>query len=345
MDVERDHPAPDREEPSAEASRSDGEAALGRLAPGRTGAPAEPRLNWAPADVAALQRTAGNAVVARMLAPGKRSSAPVKLKARGVIQRELKTQPDDIETDQGPNEARPILIRLKDGLKAYYGARRSEERFSLLKMMQANIIDWLAAYAAGPATGHGSRVNLRLGRFKTEIEDELPGATEHAEYVEHMRLGKFEYTSFESGGQVRMAEALMLGETPRGYELMKPEEIAAKGMGPEALNLVREGGLTEAETLAIKVYSVGDYRAINATLGLYDDNRLTTALHEMGLVKDRNLKPILPPEGLEPQDPAKKTLWQKQKAKFGWYAPSFKPDLAKAKAEASQPAGILKSTA
>ena len=283
--------------------------------------------------------------MARLLAGGESSRALVNGAARGVLQREIRTKPDDIETDQGPTEARPILIRLRDGLKAYYGARRSEERFSLLKLMHRNILDWLAAYKASPAaTGGGSRVNFKLGIFKTEIDDELPGATEQSEYVEQMRLGKFEYTSFESGGQVRMAEALMVGETPKGYEKLNPEEIAAKGMGPQALSLVRDFGLTEAETLAIKVYSVGDYRAINATLGLYDDNRLTTALHEMGLVKDRNKVPVLPPEGVvAPQDPAKKALWEKQKAKFGWYASAFKPDLAKVKAEALRHAEILKS--
>lgn len=336
MEAERNQVAPAREERSADVCRSDGNA-LGRLAPGPSRVPGTANRRWGPADVAALQRTAGNAVVARLLATGNRSTVPVKGAARGVIQRELATNPDDIPTDVGPNEDRPILIRLKDALKAYYGARRSEERYSLLNMMLRNIADWFTAYKASTskkaASGKASRLNFKLGLFKDEIEKELPEAKRDADYVEYVRLGKFEYTSFESKGQARDTAKLLGGETDIAQAL--------KGMGPEALRIVREAGLTEPETLALKVYTVGDYRAINATLGLWDDTRLTTALHEMGLVKDDQGVPVLPAERFAPQDPAEQPSWQARKTKFAKYEPFFKPDLAKVKAEARQHAAIL----
>jgi hypothetical protein len=331
MDVERDHVAPAREEPSADEHRSDGDA-LGRLAPGRTGVRGGPSRSWAPADVAALQRTAGNAVVARLLAPGKA--------ARSVIQRDLTTEPKDIETKKGPAELRDYLKGLKQHLKAY-GRTKGSDKLLLLPLMLGSIKSWLEKYAGAP-TGKASvesyKLKLQLEALKGEIEKEQLSA-----YVEAVRLGEFEYASFESEGQLRKTEELMSGK------LADP----LRGMGPQALKLIQDAGLTEAETLAIKVYTVGDYRTINMTLLGWADKSLTRALHEMGLVLDETGSPVLPPRVWAELDPTitkpsrpspasgPKTEWEKKKERFHQYKFSYKPDLEKVRREARQHADML----
>lgn len=345
MEVERDHAAPEREEPSAEVSRSDGEA-LGRVAPGRTGARGEPSLSWAPTDVAALQRTAGNAVVARMLARGSSSRAPVQGAARGVIQRDLTTKPKAVDAGKGSKELRDYLKGLKANMKAYKHGKGSD-KLLLLPLMLASIKDWLEKYKANPGgkTGQESVENYKLQHqlegLKVEIEREQQSA-----YFESVEHGGFEYASPESRPAAVGTKKLMTPGTPPS---------AAPGMGPKALKRIREAGLTEAETLAIKVYSVGDYRAINKTLQQLDilqqnpktatryDEELTNALHEMGLVKDERGSPVLPPwmfAGLFQQGTQQ---WTKQESLFKKYLPGFKPDLDKARREARQHAEMLKA--
>lgn len=223
---------------------------------------------------------------------------------------------------------------IKERLTLYHRERKSGVRHALLGQMTTLIADWRRKH--GSSASHENRERAKnLNVLELAIALELPEATLHSEYVSDLSLGKFKYASYESQGEIRATDKLMSGETGS----------AELGLGKEALEEIEKYGLTEAQVLAIKVYSVGDYQTINPTLAGVDDWLKATLPKVGGLLKDPSGMPILEPQGEEPVDPQGKATWQAQKQKFDLAAQAFlaQTPLATVKAEAQRHATLVLS--
>ena len=308
------------------------------LQSGLTEALGTPGRSLSIAQVALLQRTAGNAAVARAL-HGHRG--PV---TRALIQRQIKTTPENLKDLMKPSVGVDILDRIRTQLKAYHGTPAGDPvRLALAKGMLTNIGDWLLAYRDPKiaASGKASIAKHGVDTFRGEIEGAYPQlgfvVPEH-EYVADMRARRLQWVSKESGahatsdkgGEVVAAEKLAKGEAKK--------HGASTGTGQEALALVRAYDLTEAEIMAIKVYSVGDYRTINPTLAA-NEAWLKKSLPYIRGAPDRYKGGWLEPPGPKPPDPKQHATWQADKDKFDvvgalWAAGLAPDDLSNVRAEA-----------
>ncbi len=319
MGNESEHVGDDHAAPVA---RSEG-AAPGLAAPGLTFAASTSGRGWTPATVAALQRSAGNAAVAALLRKPVLPPPPTPL-----LQRDLAFGPA-LMGHGGPG----TYGLIKEKLTLYHAERKSTVRLQLLLTIQSLITEWENKHGSSTARDDQDRAKT-LGMLKRAIKLELPEATLHGEYVSDMYLGKFKYSSYESQREVGAADMLTFGETG-----------VASGTGAKALQKILDYRLTEAEVLAIKTYSVGDYQTINPTLA-GSDAWLRKKLPKVGgLLKDASGNQISEPEGPEPEEQQAKKAWTTKKKTYDTAAAALlaQTPLAAVKAEAQRHAALLLS--
>jgi hypothetical protein len=245
--------------------------------------------SWSLANVVLLQRTAGNAAVAGLLGgggappdpPGQRSSAGARRAAAGpVIQRDLAAVPGML----GSGRAGTTYTALRERLAKYFEDRGVEERYAHIVEMERLISTWKKAHEKDKSK-RGKKHRDRLELLERAIVVERQRAMSHADYVRRMREGWFKYLSGEAKPEYPAVHALVGGQT-------KATSTEA-GLDDKALAMLRKHGLTEAEVLAIKVYTVGDYALINPTVegGKAGANRLIESLPWVGGMIDVNLRP------------------------------------------------------
>jgi ADP-ribosyltransferase exoenzyme len=303
------------------------------LQSGLTEAPGTPGRGLSPAHIALLQRTAGNAAVARALGHRRppTSAQPIP---RALIQRQITTRPKDVEKIKSRGIGEEILVRIMNQLEYYHSATDQEAQRLTAKGMLSNIGEWLLVYSdpKTPSSGKASKAKIGIDAFRQEIETQYPQlhyVVPEVHYVADMRAKRFQWVSGESGAHAASTSA---GEVAAAEMLSKGQALllgASKGTDQLALDFVEKYQLTHAEILAIKVYSVGDYKTINPTL----------AGKEGWLKKSvpyvRGARDPLTGEWLGVPDPAK----AKEKARFEAAAPLWverltPDDLSNVQAEA-----------
>jgi len=312
------------------------------LQSGLTEAPGTPGLGMSPAHIALLQRTAGNAAVARALGHQRppTSAQPIP---RALIQRQITTRPKDVEKIKSRGIGEEILVRIMNQLEYYHSATDQEAQRLTAKGMLSNIGEWLLVYGdpKTPATGEASKAKTGIDQFRKEIETHFPKlhyVIPEVEYIADMRAKRFKWVSVESGAQARKPAA---GEVAAAEKLAtsKPDPFASQGTGQAALDLARKYDLTHAEILAIKIYSVGDYKTINPTLAGKED-WLKKSLPYVGGFFDPYAASWL--EVPTPTTTPAQTA-QFEKSKPIWVGSLTKDDLSSVQAEARQHARYVQS--
>ena len=93
--------------------------------------------------------------------------------------------------------------------------------------------------------------------YEETLKKALPALEEQADYMDDILLGdeKLAYLSLVGANAVAGAVLLAEGQT-----------TLTKGMGQEALKLMQEHDITDAEMAAIKIYTAPDYAYINSGL-------------------------------------------------------------------------------
>jgi hypothetical protein len=299
--------------------------------------------------VVALQRTAGNTAVSGVLQKGRGSPGTPRMRdgdaksdtgvegvAPGLVQRDLTIKPEDLGEAGKKSKllGQDTYQAIKDLLKEYHASNEANEKYARFVFIRTKIDSWRKANEHS-STGSFSKRKLRIDLLEKDMNAEEPRAKRQAEYIDDMRKSRFDYASSEAKPQLTKTDELMRGKTGE----------ADKGTGQDALNLVTKYRLTDAELLAIKIYSVGVYNIINPTMRedanpptnpADKDKKLKEGLPYLsGLAKDTSGQ-VVPPPGPEPADPRDKQTWQKQKARFDQAAADLlkKTDLKKVKAEA-----------
>ncbi|MDP9121150.1 MAG: hypothetical protein M3O15_07245 [Acidobacteriota bacterium] len=91
--------------------------------------------------------------------------------------------------------------------------------------------------------------------YEETLQKALPALEAQADYMDDLLLGdqKLAYLSLVGANAVAGAVLLAEGQT-----------TLTKGMGPEALKLMQEHDITDAEMAAIKIYTAPDYAYINS---------------------------------------------------------------------------------
>ena len=203
-------------------------------------------------------------------------------------------------------------------------------KHSVLLQLKQTLDAWLASWAdrqsAKSKSGIAGKTKMAIDALKTEVEAEEPKAEEEDRYVRDLEHGRFEYASSESESEIRAADELMEGKADDAHK--------AYGRGSEALKTIQEKGLSQAETLAIKVYSVGDYQSINPTLQ-GSDPWLTSNLPKIPSKLNDAQGDVLKP-GPEPDKAKNPIMWQQWDANQQRWTSLFNAWLAKAKANLAQ---------
>ena len=215
---------------------------------------------WSVADIRLLQRTAGNAAVARRLQEGRRSqrgppeqfpSTSAAAVGPASIQRRLAFGPQQL----GKGRAGKTYSDIRARLEQYGKARSTSDQLKLLADMQKLIDDWRAKHKQDKSE-HAKKHRKRLDVLEQAITLELKDP--QVEYIKDMLSGGFLFASTDA-----QAERVAAADLIRGIaDPLKTEE----GRDAKALRRLEKHPLTEAELLALKVYSVGDYAIINPTL-------------------------------------------------------------------------------
>jgi hypothetical protein len=251
---------------------------------------------WSLATISALQRTAGNAAVVGLLGSGKRTPAPARER---VLHRVLAFNPALL----GSPGKKKTYGRIKQTVEDYQVEQRPRMRIRLLVALEDLINTWHDEHPS-PRSGQDDDRAKTLGLLTMAITVEQPNVTDP--YVAELKAGRFKYASSDASKEVTATHKLIAGQ------LGSP----SLGLGQKAFDLIEKYDLTEAEVLAIKVYSVGDYQTINPTLVDSDEWLKKTLPRVGGQLLDPSGQQILEPEGPKPDDPVEKLKWKTQKKTF-----------------------------
>ena len=304
-------------------------AAATENAPGREPVGVAPTA----AQIVALQRTAGNAAVAALLqrsrsapgspqdggpnSPGNDGNRVSMTPGSRMLQRRLVIGPAYLGSGGSGTYG-----KIKEQLEAYQWVPEAAAQLGLLQIMKRLIAKWNLKHAVN-LSGRDAERKRKLDNLEQDIDIELRTMTPQAEYVKDLHAKRFAAASFTSVGEVKGVSELIQGHTGP----------ASQGFGAEALEEARAHGVfTQAELLALKIYSVSDYQAINPAME-YEylartlprdaeyakkltgiENWLKRGLGEMGLIKDpkdpTGIKTITAPKGPEPDDAQEKARWK-----------------------------------
>jgi hypothetical protein len=234
----------------------------------------------------------------------------------------------------GKGKAGPTYRAIRERLAQYHAERGAEERYGLIVAMQTLITDWRKKHLSDKSE-RGKKHRSRLDTLQKAIDQERPTAMLHAGYVNRMKAGAFKFLSQEATTEHAPAGELIRGRTDA--------QQADKGLDEKALRKLEKYGLSEAELLAIKVYSVGDYALINPTVegGMSGDKRLKENLPWLGGQLPVNLRPGDEPPADAP--PAAKAAWNAKKTAWDAAAAQLvaQADFNRVKLEAQEHAGLL----
>jgi hypothetical protein len=175
--------------------------------------------------------------------------------ACAVLQRWLAVKSTDLVAHQVKGSSYTAILNKLD---EYHATNRVAVRFRLLQEMQIAVKKWLDE--------HGDQVRdprvTSMANLRQALEAEQTTARSEHLYVDKVRStiekrgqnkdfsAGFEFASTFVSQALTATEKLAAGEAVPGRE--------SYGEGPDAVRIMKERGLTDAEMLALKIYTVGD---------------------------------------------------------------------------------------
>jgi hypothetical protein len=254
---------------------------------------------------------------------------------RRRIQRLLKYRPEQLGKTGGP-----LYGAIRSRLEKYGQTRSVYDQHEELVATQKLIGDWLTKHKKD-SSDEAEKHRTRLNDLDKEITEELKTLAPQAGYVKDMLLQNLLYTSSDAYTERAAVRDLIEGKAD-------PSK-AEQGRDEKALRRLEKFPLTEAELLAIRVYTVGDYAIINPTVekSAAGDERLQENLPKLGGQPTVDLWTALRLRGPKPPDTDPKALkaWEdKEKAyKAAAAAHLAQTHLNVVKSEAERHAAMLVS--
>ena len=254
----------------------------------------------------AMARSVADAVLALQLAAGNRATMTALGRTpKRVMQRVLTFQPSELVGVRSQEKGKTSFDGIWMLLVQYYETNLVETRYELLKKLQKAINKWMEDHDG--ETKNDPRP-AKLVDLQKAVGAELATAAAEAEYVEDLRRTYadrkkdiyntgFQFASTFIGEGIDDTDLVLTNGPPDRLRLRAPY-----GGGPEAHKIMNDRALTDAEMLAIKVYTTGDYHTINPTLQ-GDDAWLEKKLPEVAGAIRVDGKPKVSPQ--EPKEPAK----------------------------------------
>ena len=126
---------------------------------------------------------------------------------------------------------------------------------------------------------HMASVQKATADYQRALLEALPALEKQAQYMGDLEAGQGKFAYLSLAGVQAISDAMTLAQgTTRSVD---PEgRVAAPGMGAEALRIMQETGMTDAEMAAIKIYTAPDYRYINAGMAKNRGGWLTSAIRQ-----------------------------------------------------------------
>jgi hypothetical protein len=229
---------------------------------------------------------------------------------------------------------------IRSQLTKYHATRRVYDQYEHLVAAQKLIGAWRKKHEKDKSA-HADKHRDRLKDLDDKITAELKELAPQAQYVKDMLLKNFMYASSDALAELDAVRDLVEGKAD-------PSK-AEQGRDKKALRRLEKFPLTEAELLAIKVYTVGDYAIINPTVegGAAGDERLRENLPRLGGQPTAPLWKALAERGDRPPDTQPKALkaWQDKETDYKKAAAALvaQTNFSAVKAEATRHEAMLTS--
>jgi hypothetical protein len=110
--------------------------------------------------------------------------------------------------------------------------------------------------------------------YALALRKSLPGLREQAEYMKSVKSGQASFAYLSADGVKAIADAVALADGDTNN--------ARPGLSADALKVMQETGMTDAEVAAIKIYTAVDYRYMNAGLEKNRGAWLQSAITQVG---------------------------------------------------------------